>query len=333
MNDDRLIYYLAINQLNFLKKWEKVLLCDTVDGIREFEYLEKEDLQLIIGRSIDISSFDPAIYYNEAVATYKKMHASGIEAVYQWDDGYPPQLREIYDPPFLLFFRGVLPSGDLPSAGVVGTRKPSLSAKQAAFSLGLDFARAEVHVISGLALGIDADAHKGCLAGGGRTTAVLGNGLLQVYPKTNRSLYESIIENGGCLLSEYAPSTPAFKHHFPERNRIIAGLSRSVVVVQAPKRSGALITAEYALDQGRDVFVHCDGLQGPESEGTASLHLQGAQIINNANDVLADWSIKTVSTHTAVDSVPVTGTKLAQLMELELEGSVVKYLGKYYRSM
>jgi predicted Rossmann fold nucleotide-binding protein DprA/Smf involved in DNA uptake len=146
-----------------------------------------------------------------------------------------------------------------------------------------------VGTVSGLARGIDAEAHRGCLAEGGRTAGVLGNGVDQVFPGSSAPLGRRILAGGGCILSEYPPGEPPRPFHFPGRNRIISGLSRAVVVVQAPEGSGALITADYALEQGRELMVHADGLEGPAGAGTRALAAEGAQAVRGAAEVLAGW--------------------------------------------
>jgi DNA processing protein len=171
----------------------------------------------------------------------------------------------------------------------VGTRVPTEAAKQAAFALGRDLAAAGVVVVSGLARGIDGQAHRGAVEAG-LTVAVLGNGIDTVCPGGHEGLARKILATGGALVSEYGPGEPAFGYRFVERNRIISGLARSVVVVQAPARSGALITADFALDQGRDVVVHEAGLEGDRGAGTRALAVQGAPVVKTVADVLALWN-------------------------------------------
>jgi DNA protecting protein DprA len=173
--------------------------------------------------------------------------------------------------------------------GVVGTRQPSGAGRGAAFSLAFELAGLGVGTVSGLARGIDAEAHRGSLAEGGRTIGVLGNGIDRVFPASSVPIGRQILESGGCILSEYPPGEPPRPYHFPGRNRIISGLSRAVVVVQAPEGSGALITAEYALEQGRELLVHADGLEGPAGSGTRALVNDGAPAVRGAADVLARW--------------------------------------------
>lgn len=171
------------------------------------------------------------------------------------DSGYPRRLKNVEDPPLVLYYKGVLPNWEsLPVIGVVGTRKASSYGLDMAKQLGYQIAAAGALLISGGALGIDAEAMTGALGAGQPAVAVLGCGVDVVYPKHNEALLAKTAEHG-CLLSEYPPETPAWTWNFPRRNRIISGISNGVLVVEAPKKSGALITARYAMDQGRDVFV------------------------------------------------------------------------------
>ncbi|MDR2701345.1 MAG: DNA-processing protein DprA [Spirochaetaceae bacterium] len=204
---------------------------------------------------------------------------------------YPPLLREIFDPPLFLYCRGPLPNPEKPAVALVGTRRPSAAASMQAYVLGREFARAGITVISGLALGIDALAHRGCLEGGGCTAAVLGSSVDEVYPASNRDLARRILKAGGSLLSEYVPGTRPRKHYYPQRNRIISGLARATVIVEAPAASGALHTARFALDQGRDLFVGSSGLASPFGEGTRRLAQEGCPVISHAAEILAEWGM------------------------------------------
>ena len=204
---------------------------------------------------------------------------------------YPPLLREIYDPPVFLYCRGTLPDPEKPAVALVGTRHPSAAASMQALTLGREFARAGITVISGLALGIDALAHRGCLEGGGCAVAVLGSSVDQVYPVSNRELARRILQTGGSLVSEYVFGTKPKKWYYPQRNRIISGLARATIIVEAPAASGALHTGRFALEQGRDLFVASAGISSPLGEGTRALAKDGCPVISKAEDVFSDWGI------------------------------------------
>jgi DNA processing protein len=222
----------------------------------------------------------------------------GIAWVGAGETGYPPLLRETGAPPSLIFYRGRLPDQGKPLVAMVGTRKPSGAGSAQAYSLAKEFARSGIPVVSGLALGIDAMAHRGALdaweadRAASPTLAVLGGGLAYITPQSNQGLARRIIGGGGALLSEYPCLMRPAKYTFPERNRIIAGLCRAVVVVEAPERSGALITARDALDAGRDVWVA--SLGAARSAGCAKLAEDGARVLGgemkDISALLKDWN-------------------------------------------
>jgi DNA processing protein len=217
----------------------------------------------------------------------------GIKRIDLDSFSYPPLLREIFDPPKYIYYRGSLPDPGKSAVALVGTRHPTAAASMQAISLGREFARAGIAVISGLALGIDALSHRGALEGGGYTAAVLGSSVDEVFPATNRDLARRIIKAGGSLISEYDPGTTPRKNYYPQRNRIISGLARATVIVEAPAGSGALHTARFALEQGRDLFVSSAGVDSPIGEGSRALARDGCPVISNAAVVLAEWGIDT----------------------------------------
>ena len=200
-----------------------------------------------------------------------------------WDSDYPQQLRQIPDPPALLYGCGTLPKE--PSLAIVGTRHPTEVGRIFTEQLAEQIAATGTVVISGLARGIDAAAHRGVLNAGGKTVAVLGCGIDRVYPRENARLYRQIIEQGA-LLSEYAPGSEPLAGHFPGRNRIISGLSKGTLVVEASRNSGSLITAEFALEQGREVMAVPGGIDRKTSYGPNLLIKQGAHPITEAAEIL-----------------------------------------------
>ena len=211
---------------------------------------------------------------------------------YKSDAEYPPLLKEIYDPPFCLFKKGKLKTSDS-DLGVVGTRACTNYGKQMTIEIVSELARAGVHIVSGLALGIDGIAHKATIDSGGYTIAVLGGGIddYTISPSSHRSLAREIVESGGCVLSEYPPGYQPTKFSFPRRNRIIAGLASAVLVVEAGERSGALITSQCALDCGRDVYTIPQNLTSKTSHGPSKLIKEGAALVTSANDILDSLDI------------------------------------------
>ena len=205
------------------------------------------------------------------------------------DAGYPNRLRNIYDPPCLLYVRGRLPAfDDEASIAVVGTRDCTPYGVSCAEKLGYGLAAGGAVVVSGLARGVDSAALRGALRAGGTVTAVLGNGLDVVYPPENQYLYEDVAA-AGVLISEYPPGTPPEAKHFPVRNRIMSGLCLGTLVVEAPARSGALITAGTALEQGRDVFAVPGPIDAPASVGCNRLIRDGAGLVSDAWDILGEY--------------------------------------------
>jgi DNA processing protein len=223
----------------------------------------------------------------ELLASYEQQHPNFWTPA---DAEYPALLYEITDPPPLIYYRGcpelVSALQTMPSVGIVGTRTPSAYGQRWTLRLAQQLAAHDVIVISGLAKGVDRYAHQQVLESGGLTIAVLGTGVDQAYPSANQALQESIARRG-LLLSEYPNGTPPDRGHFPRRNRIIAGLSRAVVVTEAPARSGALITAHLANDYGRDVFAVPGSLDNLNSEGCLALINQGAQMVLNDMTLIA----------------------------------------------
>ncbi|MFQ6066952.1 MAG: DNA-processing protein DprA [bacterium] len=217
----------------------------------------------------------------------KLIEELGIEVISFKDPRYPANLKTIFDPPFLLYLRGRLEKEDADALALVGTRRATVYGKLTARRLARDLAREGVTVVSGMARGIDTEAHRGALEAGGRTIAVLGCGVDTVYPPENRGLMEEIIKKGA-VVSEFSLGEEPDAPHFPQRNRIISGLSKGVLVVEAPLKSGALITANFALDQGRDVFAVPGNINNPNSHGTNLLIKEGAKLVESVEDVLEE---------------------------------------------
>lgn len=223
-------------------------------------------------------------------AEIARIERVGARIVALNDPAYPPALRQVDSPPLLLYVRGTLLPADEQALAVVGTRKASPYGRDAAYGLSRQLARSAVTIISGLALGIDTAAHRGALDGGGRTIAVLGSGIDQLYPRENQGLAGEIIRFGA-VISEFPLSTPPDARNFPRRNRIISGLAMGVLVVEAPENSGALITASTAAEQGRDVFAVPGNIFNPNSRGTNRLIQDGAKLVLDADDILDELKV------------------------------------------
>ena len=225
----------------------------------------------------------------EARALLERCEASGIQVVGSRLPGYPDRLLHLYDPPPILFLKGRSELAHTEGLAVVGTRRASAPGRRFAESLGREASQAGIPVLSGLALGIDAAAHRGALEGSGGTVAVLGTGVDRVHPPSHRRLQEAVVAGGGLLVSEFLPDETARSHHFPRRNRILAALARAVVVVEAGRRSGALITADHALDLGKDVYAVPGPVEWEQCRGTNALLQEGATLLTRPGEVLETW--------------------------------------------
>ncbi len=271
-----------------------------------------------------------------------------------WDQPeYPSLLRDTFNPPVLLYYKGLLPDNNN-NIAIVGSRKASAYGKNAALMFASELAAKGICIISGAARGIDTSAHLGAL-NRGRTIAVLGSGIDIVYPPENSRLFSSILEQGA-LISEYPPGTPPHSGHFPARNRIISGMARGVIVVEAAERSGSLITADFALEEGRDVFAVPGSIFSAGSKGTHRLIQQGAKLASTAQDIIEEYELtmppkmpgpelsaeeivlyncltydvpQDVETLVLQSALPMQ-TVTYLLLELELRGLVIEHSGQRY---
>jgi DNA processing protein len=211
----------------------------------------------------------------------------GCQFLLRGSPGYPMLLEEIYDPPLVLYARGQLKPLDRPCLAVVGTRKPTIYGLQMAQGIACDLGSRGISVVSGLARGIDAAAHRGCMDANGTTIAVLGCGIDVVYPREHGSLTQKILQNG-LLLSEFPPGTSPSPQNFPVRNRIISGLALGTLIIEASEYSGSLITARLAMEQNREVFALPGNLTTPQSFGPNFLIKQGAKLVQSWRDVVEE---------------------------------------------
>jgi DNA processing protein len=307
----------------------------------------------------------------EALATAPDGFDALLEATLAWLEGpaparhivplgdprYPPALLETADPPLLIYAQGRVELLAAASLAIVGSRNPTPQGLENARAFAAHLSRAGMTIVSGLALGVDAAAHEGGLEGSGSTVAVVGTGLDIVYPRRHHRLAHRIAEQG-LLVSEYSLGTPSIDAHFPERNRIIAGLGRGTLVVEAALRSGSLITARLATEAGREVFAIPGSIHSPQSRGCHALLKQGAKLVETATDILEELSWPDVAAATAtgttaakassplLDALGFDPTSLdaliartgigaaelsARLLELELEGRVARLPGQLFQ--
>lgn len=315
----------------------------------------------------------------EQIASLRKPNWEIIEHELMWaaqnnqwlitffDGEYPNLLREIYNPPLLLFGKGSRKILEQKQLAIVGSRNPTPSGAQNAYMLAKNLVAEGFVITSGLALGIDAAAHSGTLAAKGQTIAVMGAGFDHIYPRRHKALAQEIVDTGGVLLSEFPLSCAPLAENFPQRNRIISGLSLGVIVVEAAQRSGSLITARLAAEQGRDVFAFPGSIHNQLARGCHELIRQGAKLVEETKDILEELSQpglenKTEDTNISnigdMDCVSVESCKLLQaiddiatpldviaarssltikeimsmLVHLELQGIVQKVAGGYVRT-
>ena len=291
--------------LSFLPVWRWRRVWDLFrSGIQPAEILAAQSLGPL-GDTAERHS--PSALRMRALQAIDRARALGISGL-AWDDPrYPSSLLTIVDPPPVLWIRGQVDSFRAPAVAIVGSRAGSPYAVTVAERLGADLAARGVTIVSGLARGVDAAAHLGALSGGGPTLAVLGCGADRVYPREHEPLAERVAA-AGALLSEFAPGTPPHPRFFPRRNRLISGLSRAVVVVEAGEKSGSLITARCALEQGRDVLAVPGNVLNGRNRGGHALLRDGARLVETADDVLDELGLDGPVGRAALQATQPTGT-------------------------
>lgn len=291
--------------------------------------------------------------------TITQIKALDVQLISYWDDQYPALLRTIHDPPALIYLRGQLPRQEC--FAIVGSRRATAAGCSATEELATELAHHDICIVSGLARGIDSAAHRGALAAGGKTIAVLGCGIDTIYPPENRRLFEQILQHNA-IISEHPPGVRPLPGHFPGRNRIISGLSLGVLIVEAAEKSGSLITGDFALEQGRELFAIPGALRHKNSQGTNRLLKEGAQLVTEANDILQSlWpgqipvqqrhkrdnfvlqlSAVAAKVYQTLESEPLHGDEIARkcgltpmelsaiLLDLELQGGIISLPGHHY---
>lgn len=250
--------------------------------------LNKDELMKVKGIGEKIADEILKIEYRENLEQYVEyMKKYNIGIVTILDSDYPKMLKHIYDAPVVLYYKGnreLLNNENI--IAMIGSRQCTDYGKEVSVKLAYELAKKGICIVSGMAKGIDSYSHIGCIKAGGKTIAVLGSGVDYIYPKENVRLYNAILQTGGLIVSEYIIGTKPNKLNFPARNRIISGLSKGVVVVEAKEKSGTLNTVDFALEQGKDVFVVPGNITSLNSEGTNELIKQGARCITSIEDIL-----------------------------------------------
>lgn len=268
---------------------KKIRLRSQVDSAKKIYYIEETDLkQIKFLNEIDCNTIMQEQKNREPEQEWKHVSENRIWMSLCFEETYPSRLRVISDKPYALYVKGNLPVGSKPAAAIVGARDCTSYGEECARWFAEEMARRGVYIISGLARGIDGSAQRGALMGGGQTYAVLGNGVDICYPREHIGLYTDVLAHGGGILSEQPPGTKPFAWNFPRRNRIISALSDVVLVMEAKEKSGSLITADLALEQGKDVYALPGMIGSALSKGCHFLIRQGAGILISPEALLQD---------------------------------------------
>ena len=277
------VWFSLVQKLGSRRKQKLLKKYKTPEKIYQ---LTKEELEKIdgIGERIAENILDSNVR-KRVDLHIKYMEKNHIEIVSINEKEYPENLKQIYDPPISLYIRGNKEILNQKNMAIVGCRNCSEYGKKATKYFAYQLAKDKFNIVSGLARGVDSYAHLATLCAKGKTIAVLGNGLDQIYPKENISLANEILKNGGAIISEYPLGTKPEKMNFPARNRIISGMSNGVIVVEAKEKSGSLITADFALEQGREVYAVPGNINSVNSVGTNFLIKQGAKIVTHYSDI------------------------------------------------
>ncbi len=286
--EDDVPYWIAFRLAEVTSANRMLALVERFGSAREAWNASASELRAVLGnRERMLANLIKARDSIEPLKEAETLESEGIRVVTLADDGYPRLLREVPAPPPVLFLRGALMETDDAAVAVVGTRRATAYGREMTRQIAGDLASAGITIVSGLAHGVDGIAHQAAIEAGGRTFAVLGSGIHDIYPKEHKSLARRVAEQGA-LISDNLPHAKPDRWNFPARNRIISGLSLGVVVIEAPEKSGALITVDFAADQGRDVFAVPGPVNSAASAGCLRIMREGARPIRNADDVIED---------------------------------------------
>ncbi|RKZ21648.1 DNA-protecting protein DprA [bacterium] len=276
MNTEKLLLKLSISRIS-------------PANIREYLYsipgeedINKDSIRDYLSDNVDVEK----VLNLEVEPIYNHLKKKGVNIVSILSDDYPENLKTIPKPPPILFIRGEIVPEDSNAVAIIGTRRPTEYGRSVAWNFAKELASNGFTIISGLAMGIDTNAHRGALEAGGRTIGVIGCGIDRVYPSSNKRLAHMIADGNGAVISDFPPGTPPLKYNFPLRNRIISGLAKGIVAVQAASRSGVFSTVNWALDYGRDVFAVPGNITARQSEGTNRLIKDGAIPVTSPEDIL-----------------------------------------------
>ncbi len=284
-------WYNGLKGMSFLEKRE---LLARFDGIEELYFIKEQRLRTLdfcrkeMADKVFLALSDQK-QKEESRQSFQKLQKEGIHIVGRETEGYPKKLKQIPEPPFAIYYYGSLPREEAPAVAVVGARQCSVYGEEIAAHFARQLSKAGIQIISGMARGIDASAQRAAISEEGRAYAVLGSGADVCYPKEQKLLYEQLKQKGG-VLSEELPGTQPFSWNFPKRNRIISALADGVLLVEAKENSGSLITAEYALEQGKEVYAVPGRVYDSLSAGTNRLIQEGAKMVCEPEDILLSFS-------------------------------------------
>lgn len=279
-------YYIALNMVYGLGSILISRLMDKFHTAQNIFQVDIQELFQVSGISIDIAKrIKQVLSSREFALELEQIAKNNIEVIFINDSRYPVLLKEIYDPPMVLYVKGDVSTFQTKMFAIIGCRKASGYGLKQADQIAQALAKINICIVSGMARGIDTAAHKGALFVKGKTLAVLGSGLNNIYPLENKFLFDQITKNGA-VVSEFALNAEPLPGNFPRRNRIISGLCRAIVVVEAAQRSGSLITADLALNQGREVFAVPGLANSSNAQGTNKLIKEGAKLVENAQDII-----------------------------------------------
>ncbi len=350
-------YFLALNRIPGIGPRTVMRFLNTFPDLGDLFRTSSSTLRAL-GLSASVADAIVAFDFN-SITIDKRWQDQPDQVILTWEHpAYPLLLKEIHGPPMVLYAKGATSLLNTSCLAMVGTRKPTPMGREVAWQFAAELAKAGLTIVSGLALGIDAAAHQGCLSQTGKTIAVLGSGIERIYPYQHVALAQKIAEQG-LLLSEFPVNFKANAGHFPQRNRIISGLSLSTLVVEAAVKSGSLITARFALEQNRDVFAIPGSIDNPQSGGCHQLLQDGAKLITSSQDVIDELGLGQFFIHqgllnrniacendnlmqyigsaaTSVERImsrsglPIQDV-LCQLADLELKGMIKAVAGGYMR--
>ena len=281
------IWFSRIEGISYKDKYD--IICKYKNPEKLFNLMKKGQLDRKNLKLNIIKELNKKEYINNLEIYIKYMTKCNIKILTINDKYYPEKLKRIYDPPVVLFYKGDISIVNNPSIAIIGCRDCSNYGVKLAEMFSNTLSMHNINIVSGLARGIDAHSHIGCLKGNGKTIAIIGNGIDNIYPKENRELANKIIEKNGLILSEYVIGTKPVKKNFPARNRIISGISEGILVIEAKLKSGTLITVDFGLEQGKSIYAIPGNITSNNSEGTNELLKQGAKIVTSIEDILEDY--------------------------------------------